>query len=42
MDYEIEILYHPGKVNIVVDAVSRKIAHTFAQITKQRYLQDEI
>ena len=23
-DYEIEILYHPGKVNVVADALSRK------------------
>jgi hypothetical protein len=23
-DYELEVHYHPGKVNVVVDALSRK------------------
>ena len=23
-DYDIEIIYHPGKANVVVDALSRK------------------
>ncbi|XP_074287973.1 uncharacterized protein LOC141613136 [Silene latifolia] len=26
-DYDIELQYHEGKVNVVVDALSRKIAH---------------
>ena len=25
-DYDISILYHPGKVNVVADALSRKIS----------------
>ncbi|KAL0536539.1 hypothetical protein IC582_025488 [Cucumis melo] len=34
-DYDCEILYHPGKANVVVDALSRKVAHSAALITKQ-------
>ncbi|KAL0559468.1 hypothetical protein IC582_004079 [Cucumis melo] len=34
-DYDCEILYHPGKTNVVADALSRKVAHSTALITKQ-------
>ncbi|TYK11047.1 ty3-gypsy retrotransposon protein [Cucumis melo var. makuwa] len=34
-DYDCEILYHPSKVNVVVDALSRKVLHSAALITKQ-------
>ncbi|KAL4020587.1 hypothetical protein IC575_019368 [Cucumis melo] len=34
-DYDCEILYHPGKANVVADALSRKVAHSAALITKQ-------
>ncbi|TYK29816.1 pol protein [Cucumis melo var. makuwa] len=34
-DYDCEILYHPGKANVVADALSRKVAHSAAFITKQ-------
>ncbi|KAL0556140.1 hypothetical protein IC582_004650 [Cucumis melo] len=34
-DYDCEILYHPGKANIVADALSRKVAHSAALVTKQ-------
>jgi len=27
-DYDFELLYHPGKVNVVADALSRKTVHT--------------
>ncbi|TYK08815.1 pol protein [Cucumis melo var. makuwa] len=34
-DYDCEILYHPGKANVVADPLSRKVAHSAALITKQ-------
>ncbi|KAL0552057.1 hypothetical protein IC582_011150 [Cucumis melo] len=34
-DYDCEIQYHPGKANVVVDALSRKVAHSAVLITKQ-------
>ncbi|KAA0041239.1 pol protein [Cucumis melo var. makuwa] len=34
-DYDCEILYHPGKANVVVDALSRKVSHSAALITRQ-------
>ncbi|TYK04333.1 pol protein [Cucumis melo var. makuwa] len=34
-DYDCEILYHPSKANVVADALSRKVAHSAAPITKQ-------
>ncbi|KAL0544263.1 hypothetical protein IC582_019376 [Cucumis melo] len=34
-DYDFEILYHPGKANVVVDALSRKVSHSSALITRQ-------
>ncbi|KAL4018565.1 hypothetical protein IC575_022163 [Cucumis melo] len=34
-DYDCEILYHPGKANIVAGALSRKVAHSAALITKK-------
>ncbi|KAA0053211.1 pol protein [Cucumis melo var. makuwa] len=34
-DYDCEILYHPSKANVVADALSRKVAHSAALITKQ-------
>ena len=40
--YDIEILYHPGKANVVANALSRKAVHTSALITKQERIQDEM
>ncbi|KAL0536801.1 hypothetical protein IC582_025763 [Cucumis melo] len=34
-DYDCKILYHPDKANVVADALSRKVAHSAALITKQ-------
>ena len=41
-DYDIKILYHPGRANVVVDALSRKTAHTSVMINKQEKLPDEM
>ena len=32
-DYDCEILYHPGKTNVVIDALSRKVSHSATLIT---------
>ncbi|TYK21872.1 pol protein [Cucumis melo var. makuwa] len=34
-DYDCKILYHPDKANVVADALSRKVSHSTALITKQ-------
>ncbi|KAL0537310.1 hypothetical protein IC582_026287 [Cucumis melo] len=34
-DYDCEVLYHPGKANVVANALSRKVAHSATLITKQ-------
>ncbi|KAL0546357.1 hypothetical protein IC582_016265 [Cucumis melo] len=34
-DYDCEIFYHPGKANVVADALSRKLSHSAALITRQ-------
>ncbi|XP_073014542.1 uncharacterized protein [Primulina eburnea] len=40
-DNDCEICYHPGKANVVADALSRKVA-VVAQMSAQRSLQSEI
>ena len=38
-DYNIDIQYHLGKANFVADALSRKMAHSSALITREVKVQ---
>jgi len=40
-DYEFELLYHPGKANMVVDALSRKMVHTAHLMIKEVELLEQ-
>ncbi|KAA0056296.1 pol protein [Cucumis melo var. makuwa] len=40
-DYDCEILYHPGKANVVADALSKKVSHSAALITRQTPLYQD-
>ncbi|KAL0539729.1 hypothetical protein IC582_023945 [Cucumis melo] len=42
VDYDCKILYHPGKANVVADALSRKVSHSAALITRQAPLHRDL
>jgi len=39
-DYDLDLQYHPGKVNVVLDALSRK--PSFMMMTRQMEMHEEI
>jgi len=41
-DYDFELLYHPGKTNVVADALSRKKAHVSAMMIKELELIEKL
>ncbi|KAL0552145.1 hypothetical protein IC582_011242 [Cucumis melo] len=41
-DYDCEILYNPGKENVVADALSRKVSHSAALIIRQAPLHRDL
>ncbi|TYK18698.1 ty3-gypsy retrotransposon protein [Cucumis melo var. makuwa] len=41
-DYDCEIPYHQGKANVVADALSRKVSHSVALITRQAPLHQDL
>ena len=41
-DYVFELLYHPGKANVVADALSRKRAHVSAMMIKELELIEKL
>ena len=40
-DYDFELLYHPGKANVVADALSRKTLHISAMMVNELELVEE-
>jgi len=41
-DYDFELLYHPGKANVVADALSRKRVHMSAMMMKELELIEKL
>jgi len=39
--YEFELSYHPGKANVVVDALSKKSLHIFALMVREMDLLEQ-
>jgi len=40
-NYDFELLYHPGKANVVVDALSRKRMHASVMMMKESELVEK-
>jgi len=40
-DFDFELLYHPGKANVVVDALSRKTVHTSYMMVRELDLVEQ-
>ena len=41
-DYDFELLYHPGKANVVADALSRKRVHMSSMMVKELELIEKL
>ena len=41
-DYEFELQYHPGKTNVVADALSRKSLHVSSMMIKELELIEKL
>jgi len=41
-DYDFELLYHPGKANVVTDALSRKRVYVSTMMIKQLELIEKL
>jgi len=41
-DYDFELLYHPGKANVVADALSRKKMHVSCMMVKELELIEKL
>ena len=41
-DYDFKLLYHPGKANVVADALSRKRMHISAMMVKELELIEKL
>jgi len=41
-DYDFELLYHPGKANVVADALSRKRIHVSAMMIRELELIEQL